>query len=349
MLFSKKNALILALAVCFSLYQFNKHHQKASRASGAYQIGSAKRLISRVLDPWKYELVQGKNKQDDEVLLVLRRDSAPASASRAGAASTSVDSGSTSGKRRPPVAPVVAAEIIADKRMARANQRRARDPRARAERGRRERHKNRERRSGRGGARKKGGRLPWRHGHQADVGGRGAGRGAAHGGRRRGGRRGRVGDSEFYLDAPPALRMEVYDPALNQLKLMLAKRGLIDKDSVADLMGDNGADGENNGGGVVQRRKGAHASPTGEPAAPTSDKGVKKMTAEQLTKEIMESEEAKRKALESKRVEEERAKTNEEERKGKEEARKAGKKRQKEEVEVEAVVEVAPDGSAREL
>ena len=49
-LLSKKNMLILG-SVCFSLYQFNKHHKKASRASGTYQLGSAKRLIAQSIDP----------------------------------------------------------------------------------------------------------------------------------------------------------------------------------------------------------------------------------------------------------------------------------------------------------
>ena len=164
------------------------------------------------------------------------------------------------------------------------------------------------------------------------------------------GRRGRVADNEFFLDAPPALRRS-HDSSLNHIKLMLAKRGLIDKDSVADLESANQGGGRNRvDTGDDQRRKGA-ALARAPPSTARPTEGKKQMTAEQLTKEIMESEEAKRKALAARRVEEESAKRGEEARKSKEEARKAAKRQRKieEGSRKEEAVEIAPDGSAAEL
>ena len=342
-MFSKKNLLVLVLAVGFSLYQFSKHHQRASKSSGAYQIGSAKRLIESRLDPWVHEIVRGKNKQGEELLIVLRRDDNDRSRKIADSAH---------GKKA--TAPVVVAEIITDKRLARINQRNARDPRARAARSRLERKKRRmEKHSGRGGRNRKGGRLPWRHGGSDDFGGRGKG-----GGRRKRGRRGRTGDDEFYLDAPPALRMNVYDPSMNQIKFMLAQRGLIDKTSVEDLIvDDNGivtGVKEDTSGSLVTNDKTSVARSR-------SSSGLKSKElspAAKLTKEILESEEEKRKSLEARKVEEENAKKSEESRKSQEESRKTAKKqaqqkpkkiggedtdRPKEEI------EVAADGSTLEL
>ena len=95
-------------------------------------------------------------------------------------------------------------------------------------------------------------------------------------------------------------------------------------------------------------------------ATPSHGGGEKprgKKSAADLTKEILESEEEKRKSLEAKRVEEESAKKSEESRKTQEESRKAAKKRaqkverndRKKATRPDEITEVSPEGLTEEL
>ena len=94
-MFSTKNALVLVVAMVFALYQFNKHSNRTSKRSGSFQLDETRNMLTRSLDMWKYEIIQGKNNRDDGILLIVSRDS------------------KTKGQKRP----VIMAEIIADKRM----------------------------------------------------------------------------------------------------------------------------------------------------------------------------------------------------------------------------------------
>ena len=278
---SKKNGLILILASFFALYQFSKH-RTGSTNTGSYQLDKTKKILTKTLDLWKYEIIDGKNNREETLLLILSRES------------------KTESKR-----PVVLAEIVADKRLERRRSQKRSGPNGRNRGGNgnggrpgrqgrqgRQEYDPRARRRKSSGSRKSGGGSNYYGGSSQRRNGR----------RSNGKRNGKNGGRMTTYDGPPLLHLKVYDSVMEPLRLMLETQGFIELTPVAAAAsGDSST--------VATKSK-----PLPNVATSTRTKAEEKaVTAQELLK---------RERKEKLRVEEETSKVQEQEKKRNEEKRK---------------------------
>ena len=315
-LFSKKNGLVLVIAMIFALYQFNKHSSKGNTRTGSFQLAQTKKIVSQSIDLWKYEIVDGTNNRDDALLLILSRDSKSMSKQR----------------------PTVLAEIVADKRLARNRYKKRRGGGAAGS------GHGRHGGGGRGG--RGGPNDPPRRRRKSSAGrksGGGAyGSGSYGGGGRGGGGRkrnrnggggrggsGRRNEVPFY-DGPPLLRLTVYDSEMSGLQDMLEQTGFIEKlpATGGKAVGSNPADGRavggsgsgggggggSVGGGVEGSGSSSSSSSSSDSSSENSGNTNTAPTAPHRAKEeeeLLKNEEIlKRERKEKKRKDEENVKSN---------------------------------------
>ena len=274
-LFNKKNGFILIAAMMFALYQFSKH-RVGGQKTGSYQLEKTKKMLTKSLDLWKYELIDGKNNRDEALLLILSRE------------------GKANGKQ-----PVVLAEIVSDKRLAR----RKHSKRHGSASGRSADFDPRARRRKSAGARKGGSYY-----------GKPSGPGRRRKGRNNGGRRQHGGP---VYDGPPLLRLQVYDPVMLPLQEMLQRQGFIEQAPTPvnspPLPGGSG------------RAGGADGATDVTAAATTATKTLSDAERDDLTKQ----EKLKRERKEMASKQEEGTKVQEQTKKQNEEIRKLERKKHK--------------------
>ena len=278
---STKNALVLVLAMCFALYQFNKHNSKMNVQSGKYQLEQTKKMLFNTIDMFKYEIVQGTNNRENELLFILSRDGK--------------DHGKDNGHSRP----IVVAEIVADKRMERKGRYNKRRHGPKHGTGR---HQHKRRSS----SRSKGG--------YGGGGGRRNGQGR-HGGRGRSGDR-RQRDRMPFYDGPPLLRLTVYDEAMVGLQDLLERSGFINpvpKDGQTQLPGGGASVNAGAVGGVGNGNGAGNGGGSGSAASTRTKEQEEEMKKQELIKR--ERKEAQTKSEQNVKTKEEASKHNEEKRK----------------------------------